>query len=589
MVALLGAFELVLFIIILHTFSDPIGQYGINLAPDNITIVSVEPNQPAALAGIKPGDRIVYKTLPLLGRRVFNFKEPMPADTMLTLQIIHDNQTQTFTLKAQPIPEKFTATTTLTAGLASFIFGIIGLILIMLRPNRMTWAFALIAPAMLVPLNVIYWVQHTENVAATVVDISTYLLLAMQSTAMLIFASRFPNDKPRGLAAIIDRLGVPVGIIIGAFYCYGCLTVRFTTNQILDWETIFNYTLLLPSLAALAALISTFITTHGSVKTRLVPVIASFVLLIAMGTLQEIIPQRTSNDELLFIVFLAYALAPAVVAAAVAYGVIRHRVMDVDFIIERTLVFTILTAFIVIIFSLIEFFVGKLFEGRLADTVQMVMAVIVGVSINYVHEKVEHFLNVFFFWRRNSARKRLSKTAQTLLHATTLNLIDDMLIVEPVEALDLSSAAVFRRNDNDYIRVAAQGWSEQTATQLKADDHLIVRLRAEQQSIIIGEENWPLSHLPNGLARPIFIVPVFIGHQLEAILIYSGHRTGEDLDSDERKSLDRLGHNAALAYGHLIQQQLRDKLEGMAVENQTLQKVGQKLEELLKSRLRGSS
>jgi len=585
MVALLGIFELVLLVALLHSYDAPIGQYGFTVGSDGTTITTIEPQQSADLAGLKPGDHIIYKTLPLIGRRVLILKDPVPAQAALVLQFTHSGQIKTVTLHAHTIPGQMTQTTTIISGLAGFILGVIGLILVLFRPSRMTWGFALIAPPIILPLNLLFWVQHTESFAATATDITISLFYALQTMGMLVFASRFPNDNPRGLAAFIDKLAIPAGILIAAIYSYGSLTVRFTTNELSNWEMIDNYSLLLPSLAALMALISTFITTQGSTKSRLAPVIASFSLLIAIGILQQIIPELTSNDEMLFATYLAYGIAPALVAVAVAYGVIRHRVMGVDFIIERTLVFTILTVFIVMIFSVIEFFVGKMFEtGRVADAVQMVLAVFVGISINYMHGKLEHFLNLLLFRRRYAARRRLNKTALTLPHASKLDFIDQMLVVEPVEALDLSSAAVFRRIGNDYVRVAAHGWDETTITKLDQDDHLVVRLRAELQPIKVGEENWPLSHLPNGRARPIYVVPVLMGHQLEALLIYGAHCNGADLDSDECKSLYSLARSAALAYGHLTQKQLQDNLQILTAENQALHQIEQKIAGYFKSR-----
>jgi S1-C subfamily serine protease len=585
MVALIAALELILLIALLHGYDQAIGDYGFTVAKDGVTIASVEPELPAALAGIRAGDRIDYKTLSLTGRRLLILKEPVPAQTPLTLQFIRDGQPQTLTLQAQTIPGTLTQITALANGLSGFVFGIIGLILVMLRPSRMTWAFACIAAPLLLPLSLFFFAQHAETFTAACVDIGISMLVGMQTAGLLMFASRFPTDKPHGFAAFFDRLSTPAGIFVAGIYIYATLTVRYTTTPLPWWEMISTYALLLPSLAALIVLVANYITTHGSVRSRLAPVIASFILLIALGVSQQIITDVSTNINLLFFIYLAYAVAPAIVAIAVAYGVIRHRVMDIDFIIQRTLVYTLLTVLVVAIFSVIEFFVGKLFEGRFADMVQMAAAVIVGVSINYVHGKLEHFMNVLFFRRRYTARRRLIKLTQTLPHATTLALIDEMLVVEPVDALDLASAAVFRREGNSYVRVKAHGWNEDTSTTLAQDDHLVVRAKAELQAIKIPEIRWPLNNVPTSHARPIYAVPVLMGHQLEAILLFGAHRTGEDLDSDERKSLNAIARAAALAYGHLIQEQLSEKLQTLNTENLTLTMLSQKFESLLKARL----
>jgi hypothetical protein len=585
-VTVIAALELFLLVLLLHSYDVEVGQYGFIIGPDNESVVEVEPGLPAALAGLKAGDRIVYESLPLVGRRLINLKEPVPAHAPLSLQYDHEGSLQSITMYAQPIPATYVQMTAIASALSGFVFGIIGLILVMLRPSKMTWAFAIIAPIFLLPLTAFFWAQSTETMSAALFDCGVSLLYACQITGLLAFASRFPNDNPRGFAKVIDRLSIPVGLLIAVMYCVTTLTVRFSHKLLPNWEMISNYALLLPSLAALSALIYTYVTTHGSVRSRLAPVIGSFLLLIVFSSLQQILPEITRNNGLMFAAFFANAVAPALVGVAVAYGVIRHRMMDINFIIERTLVYTILTVLVVAIFSAVEFFVGKLFEqGSFADMVQMAAAVAVGVSINYVHGKLEHFLNMIFFRRRYATRKRLYKTAQTLAHATTLELIDEMLVDEPADALSLASAAVFRRDGDGYKRVASKGWADDETNMLEQDDHLIVRLRSEGSSLKLGEFRWPRNDLPNGLARPIYVVPVLLGNLLEAVLLYSGHRTGEDLDSDERKSLNILARNAALAYGHLMREQLNNTLRELQVENETLHKIGEKMETLLKSRL----
>ncbi|MDR3476420.1 MAG: hypothetical protein P4M14_00130 [Gammaproteobacteria bacterium] len=588
-ILLLGLLELLLLVSSLYDNSVPIGQYGFLIEGDGVTISEVEPYKSAALAGIQPGDRIVYKSLSLFGRHILTFKEPVSADAPLTFQLDHKGQLRTVTLNAQPMPIAFIRLNTIVSALSGFVFGIIGLMLVMFRPSRMTWAFAFIAPEILLPSYFPLLAQHSDSIAGAGYDIVISMIYAIQITSMLIFASRFPDDKPHGLTAIVDSFAIPVGVIIAVMYFYVTLTLRFTTFQLPYWEIISELTSLLPSLAALIAMISTYITTQGSTRSRLAPVIGSFILLITLGVMQQIAPDFSSSYVVLFTVFILNAAAPALVAVTVAYGVIRHRVMDIDFILERTLVYSVLTTFVIASFAIIEFFVGKLFEGDLATIIQMAAAVSVGLSIDYIHTKMEHFIKVFFFRRRYAARKRLNKSAQIVQHATSLNLIDDMLVVDPVEALDLASAAVFRHKNDGYERVAAQGWDEETTTQLQEDDYLITRLRAEMRAIRMMNVHWKINHLPDGLARPIYIIPVFTGHQLEAILFYSGHRTGEDIDYDERKSLQGLARNAALAYGYLSEAQLHHQLDALKTQVRALEKAGKQLENIILKGLEGQS
>lgn len=312
------------------------------------------------------------------------------------------------------------------------------------------------------------------------------------------------------------------------------------------------------------------VTTEGSTRSRLVPVIISFSLLIALGATQQIIQDISSNYNLLFTFSIAYAITPILVAVTVAYGVIRYRVMDINFILERTLVYSVLTAAIIFCFVVIEFFVGKIVEERVADIVQMAAAVIVGVSIQYFHLKVDRFVKVFFFRRRYAAIKKLNKAAHMIQQVTSFSNVDNMLVNEPFTILGLASVGLFRKDNKDYKRVAARGWDDHTSTLLNQADPLVIRLTTKMKTLEIKELSNQRTDFPSGIANPILIIPIMIGNKLEAILCCSGHLTGEDIDSDERKSLQNMARGAALAYVQLFQVSLQEEVEKLKMELKNL-------------------
>ena len=96
---------------------------------------------------------------------------------------------------------------------------------------------------------------------------------------------------------------------------------------------------------------------------------------------------------------------------------------------------------------------------------------------------------------------------------------------------------------------------------------------------------WPRSDLPGGDRQVIYAVPIIVGHHLEAIALYGGHGTGEDLDPDERSTLRKLAAAASAGYDHIAAVELRTRLRDAESENATLRGVERKLTELLAKRL----
>ena len=171
-----------------------------------MTFAEIDPTSLTARAGIVRGDRLLYETLPLRGRRFAILNEEVPGGAPIAFAIVHDGKTRWVTVRATDLLA-IGQTESLTYAIAGLAMGIVGLLLVLLRPSRMTWAFALIAPALLLPFDWIFWAQQSEGTAATLFDVFVALIYAMQPAAIMIFASRFPNDRPTGVARLVDRLG----------------------------------------------------------------------------------------------------------------------------------------------------------------------------------------------------------------------------------------------------------------------------------------------------------------------------------------------------------------------------------------------
>jgi len=585
-VAAIAVIELVGFVASIAQYDMPIGGYGFSVAADKITIATVLDDSPAKAAGIAPGDKIVYTTLPLYGRRYVVLGEYVPAGTTMTFALVRAGVTRNVTLQARAAESAISRIVLLTFAIAGLAMAAVGLALVLLRPNVMTWGFAFISPTLLLPWSLFFWSQSAQSAEAAAFDVGIVVLYALQAAGIMIFASRFPDDCARGISRIIDRLAIPTAAAAAVIYAALYLAVRFSNSPPAGWAIASDFAVVVPSAAALIALVSTYVTTRGSLRTRLLPTLASFLVLVITAVLQQLSSEVSANFWLNYATQFAFALSPALVAAAVAYGVVRHRVMGVSFIVSRTLVYTILTLSAVALFSLIEYIFGKVLEHRgLATVLEIVAAITLGISLNALHSRIDAFIDRVLFHRRHLAEKRLNDVGRTLIHATTEDSIDEILAGEPAEALDLASAAVFRRNGSGYARVSARGWNQDEASTLADDDRLVMRLRTDLRPIDASSLAWPRSDVPTSERQVLYAVPVVIGHSVEAIALYGGHTAGEDLDPDERRSIRDLAHLAGAGYSRMHAEELRRRLETVEAENASLHAVEAKLTDLLNRHL----
>lgn len=587
-VALIAAFELAALITSLATYRRPAAEYGYNLGFDGRTVIAIEPGFGADRAGLRPGDTIDYAKLSVPGRINAILNEMVAPGTRLDVTFTRQNVTRSVTLVAVTLPWLY-GMVNLSYALAGLVLGAVSLGLLVLRPNRMTWGFALVAPPLLLPDALSQWSQTAPHGLGFTYETFSGLLYALQAAGIVTFASRFPTQTPTGINRTIDRLAIPLGVALGIVYVCVNWSIWFSASPPLPLAlAIQDYVApVLPSIAALLALVTTFITTDRGIRSRLTPTLFAYLLFVVIGAAQTGTSFTSSPAVLLFLYF-AFSLAAVLVALAVAYAVVRHRVIDVGFIVGRTLAYSILTVFAVSVFTLIEFFVGKILEHNgLATILEIAAALALGLSLNALHGRLDKFIDRVLFRRRHLAEVRLEHAAGSLPHATSPALVADLLVEEPADALDLGSATVFvlAGDRRRYVREHARGWDAGDATELDFDDHLVVRLRADLSAVHLETFRWPRAGLPTGIRQPVYAVPVAVGNQLEAIALYGAHASGEDLDPDERRSLRVLARNAALAYDHLRVQALRKSLEQARVENAAIARVEQTLRSLLERRL----
>jgi hypothetical protein len=558
------------FVVLVISTQREFGVFGWNVGADGTTIISVTPNLPAANAGIRAGDQIEFATLPLIGRVNLEVPEAVGAGDELTATVRRDGHRRTVTLRAAPqVGAQY-------ASVAAFVSGVLvsalGIWLVFLRPSRMTWGFLAIGVAVSAGSLVYPW---STPLIFFITSISLLVDNALLFAGLLIFVSRFPGDNPSGWHRTLDRAAIPIGcaylalaVYYGADILDGSAPPPYAVGLIADY--------IFPALVAIVALValgSSLLEARGSARQRLLPVISAFALYVALNAGSIVINTLYTNPIANAGVPILTALSLVLFAVAVTYGTIRHRVIDVGFVASRTLVYTILTAILVGVFALIDFFIGTWLERtQLAFVVEIVVAVSIGFSLNTMHGRVDHFVDSVLFRRRHIAEKRLARVARMLPHAPSVDFVDETLSVEPESALELSSSAVFRRqSDGTFRRRFAVGWDGSTES-IDASDHLVVQLHAELEPLRLSDIRWPRSDIPTGLYQPLLAVPIVIRHELAAIALYGGHVGGEALDPDEVRSLRELAVPAGVAYDHIEAEMLRLQLEELRTSNDELRR-----------------
>jgi hypothetical protein len=543
----------------------PLGDFGLDIS-SNWSVTAVEPGGAADLAGLRALDHVDATAL-TLGERLALV--PSVSDTgfvpapgqRITMRYIRGSTPHMVTLEAQPqrLPTAIVADIIFNRSTA-LIFGIIAGLLFLLKPSRMTLAFLGFAVGSTAGSPTA--LTHATASAYFVGEVFVDILAVIGAVGFLVFLLRFPDDAPVGWRLRVDiaspyillALAAAVTIIDYRFLVVG----RPVSSLVGAFEAILR----LVTTGGLVALLSTYLHMHGEGRQRIRWVAASLLVYYAADLA---IPHvHTEYNYMLRVLYLA-------VPFSVAYAVLRHRVIDVNFFISRALVFGVLTRPIAALFTLLDFFLVRVLDaGRIGLAVEIVVALGVGAWLNGLHREIDPIIDRLFFQKRYLGEQRLERAANVLPYAETVETIDDYLIREPMEALDLTSAALFVGEGGRFVRQASSGWADNDARELLHDDRITLNLTAEQTPLRLREVHRMRADLPQGPAAPGLAVPVLVRRRLKAIVLYGSHSSGADLDVDEIQCLEGLSHAAAAAYDHLEAVTLRQLVTDQRHEIETL-------------------
>jgi len=565
----------------------PLGTFGYRSDSDG-RVTQVATGSPADAAGLRVDDRFAVLLTPTSVRRYALgplFVAPS-AGVTISLPVTSGSSVRSIAMTA--VPEQLSLTDKLVQiarALGVLIFCAVGAALVLLRPSVTTWAFFLYTiglnpgsdatfdaalPPALYPVN---WSLET-------------LALTVGNVGFLSFALRFPADQLSGWRLAVGRAIPFAYIVLGALAVYSVLAPYLlglateSISRVLFGAAGFVF------LAGLAALVATYFRYTGVERQRITWVILGAAIGAPSYALATIFDLTSALPYPPYWVIGLLLSLNVLVPVAIAYAVIRHHVIDVSFVISRALVYAVLTGVLVGAFALADWLLGReLSSSGLAVAAEVGISIAFAFWLNSLHRRVDRFVDSTLFRARHLAERRLERVARALPHARSHELVSELLVREPIDALGLASAALFRRTlDDVFVRDAAVGWDD-FATEIDPADTLVVHLEAEQTSIDIHDVRWTRADVPAGAAHPHLAVPIIVRRRLVGFILFGGHVGGVALDPDEVRIIGGLMTGAGAAYDHLDAEAMRRDSAALREQAATLARRVTELEaELDKAR-----
>jgi hypothetical protein len=535
-------------------------------------ITHVQSGTPAARAGLRNGDIVVYadpvkplcfwwlKCRPFRlfsGQAVPRFQLARP----VTLAVKRGSHNFYVTLDpsmgsaSYPLADFLTFVIRLVVYTA---FVVLGTWLVLLRPGLMSWMFfaicvSLSAPYGLANLTYVQVLQHGAPLD-TFFNISTAFQLGV--TALPMFLLRFPNDSSPGWRR--RMLVFALCTLPGLFLLFSL------SDFFIEFLPELNIAILLFSLGILAVI---YAQAGAADRKRLqwavVGIAAAIVAALMINSISAISMSIThwyatgildqsslARDLILDAVALLYAM----MLICFTYAIVKHRVIDVRFIVTRGIVIGMMLLLFGAAFAGLDWlFTQYVFQSLWRIAIGMAVAFAMGwLAPDSVRVLVSWFDRAVFK-KRYTAMTDLRDLRFALEREARPEELQRVVTFAAAEALKLGSAALFvPASDGGFIRQAAEGWGSGTAWHLLKDDPIVREATHRSKPFGLQDFVWNDMGVPHGTGEPALAVPLISRHKLVGLAVYGAHLSGAEIDPDETRLLRDLCAVAAFAFDQRI-------------------------------------
>ena len=524
-------------------------------APGSPTQAIVTPTTGVPLPpGLQAGDIVDFSSMAVRDRlAITNSNSPPPGD-ILNLTVLRGGRSLNIPVAFVVIHRSGEGLVDHLTSLAlTWLFAALGLLLLWRGQRQAAWAVCLWCL-----VNVLQPVGSAlplHEPWSGLISIVSYRLSADGSLLALYL-----------LADDLTRAGITAGtrrfmrLLFGVFFtCYAAGNPVYTYLSIVK-ELNFPYTqtvLISTHLAAfavpLALLALCYRRAPAAERIRIRWVWASMLMYVG-SYLVSLTPSFLPLDNLQFDL-LSNALA-ALAFLGFTYAVLRHRLVSLRLVLNRTLVYGVITSLVVGVFaaltSLIDHFAVGRTEGAL---LQLLVPLSLGVTLNLIKKRLDGFVERLFFQRQYRAETALTRLIRECGFIEDRDALLDRTVDEVLQYLKPTGLALYERTESGYARVRQQG-ERSFPARLTRDDGAMVSLRSS-----LAEAD--LDTLTSALGKEGLAFPLAVRGTLMGALIL-GQRPAEHYTQAERALLANLGQQVAAALNALRAREAENFVDAVA-------------------------
>jgi hypothetical protein len=230
-------------------------------------------------------------------------------------------------------------------------------------------------------------------------------------------------------------------------------------------------------------------------------------------------------------------------AALVTFALLKRRVLDVGFVLSRSIVVAVLSLAVVAAFVLLEWILGSVVanvshaEGVAANAG---LALVLGLSIRVVHKRVDDLVDAVMFRKRHDDTRALRDFSKEAAFVTERDALLDLAIDKLRRHTDARSAGLFFQENGTYRAVRSFNVAEPIVP--------------ENDAAVLALKTWhkPLDpHAYESALRGDLALPMVARGQLLGLLLCGERAGGEAYAPDEIDALAQFAQGLGSAFDGL--------------------------------------
>jgi len=260
------------------------------------------------------------------------------------------------------------------------------------------------------------------------------------------------------------------------------------------------------------------------------------------------------------------------------YAIVRHRLMDIEVIIKKGIIYSILMATIIGVYSFLIFLGQNIFQATLGMN-QWMAAILTAFAIAIGYKPLETFItnltNQYFFQKKYDYQATLMQSSEAMNLLTDIDRLIKLTTRIVARRMDLTetSTLVLDEPNHKYIVRAAEGKSKELhGTTLSTNYELFKQLFSTKQillkdevvntlnsKLLMPDEKKRLNTIKKEMEKlhaqicvPSITRGKYMGNKLVAVFCLGEKKSGDMYSNDDIQLLSTLSNQAAVAVENAI-------------------------------------